>query len=149
MGRPRAKGRTRWRTAQCASTRHGGEPAVPPLSWAETPGCWNWAGVLERERGHQRPGRLRFGAQGPPRLVRSETAETPEQAGRRCCPGAEGPSAAQRGSGFWVQRRRLWACRGQVQAGTRRPHIWGASVITASPHPSSYRWMNHSICWAL
>ena len=55
--------------------------AVPPLSQAETPGCRNWAGALEKERGRQRPGRLRFRAQGPPRLARSETGDPQSRLG--------------------------------------------------------------------
>ena len=93
---------------------------------------------IERERGRQRPGRLRFRVQGPPRLVRSETAETPEQAGRRCCTGAEGLSTAEPGSGFWVQKHQLWARGEQVQ-------VWGETRLSVclpgpllSLHPSSH-----------
>lgn len=50
--------------------------------------------------------------------------ETPEQAGQRCCTGAEGHSTAKPGSGFWVQKRQLWARVGQVQ-------VWGETQLSA------------------
>ena len=64
--------------------------------------------------------------------------ETPEQAGRRCCTGAEGLSTAEPGSGFWVQKHQLWARGEQVQVwGETRPSVSaGASAIIASFKPS-------------
>ena len=128
-------------TEHTVSTRRGGSGELGDSRPASVSGRNTWmselGGCVGERTWAPEAREAEVQGSGTPEAGQERDGGPPEQAGRQCRTRAKGLSTAEPGSGFWVQKRQLWAREEQVQVGETRPSACLPGPLL-SLHPSSH-----------